>query len=195
MPITGRESPSALKVDGVLSEDPTIIANQFDNYFCTIGFNLANKITSLKHKGPKDFLKQRVSESIFLPPPDATKDFDQIMSLKDKAVGHDEIPSFFLNSAKDVITPDLTLFIEYMFAEAIFLKSCKIARITPIFKSGAKDEASNYRPESILTCFSKIIEKLIYVRFFNFFKICKPIRISKKCFDSPRNPGCRYFCL
>ena len=85
-------------------------------------------------------------------------------------MGHDKIPSFFLKAAKDVITPDLTLFSEYMFAEEIFPRSCKIARIAPIFKSGAKDEASNYRPISILTCFSKIIEKLIYARFFNFFK-------------------------
>ena len=92
------------------------------------------------------------------------------MSLKDKAVGHDKISSFFLKAAKEVITPYLTLFIEYMFTEGIFPRSCKIVRIAPIFKSGAKDEASNYRPISILTCFSKIIEKLINVRFFNFFK-------------------------
>ena len=92
------------------------------------------------------------------------------MSLKDKAVGHDKISSFFLKAAKEVITPYLTLFIEYMFTEGIFPRSCKIARIAPILISGAKDEAGNYRPISILTCFSKIIEKLIYVRFFNFFK-------------------------
>ena len=57
-----------------------------------------------------------------------------------------------------------------MFTEGIFPRSCKIARVAPIFKSGAKDEASNYRPISILTCFSKIIGKLIHVQFFNFFK-------------------------
>ena len=92
------------------------------------------------------------------------------MSLKDKAVGHDKISSFFLKAAKDVITPHLTLFIEYMFTEGIFPRSCKIARTAPILKSGAKDKASNYRPILILTCFSKIIEKLIYVRFLNVLK-------------------------
>ena len=197
---SSRESPSALKVGGVFSEDPNIIANQFNNYFGTIGFNLANKITSLKHKSSKDFLKRRVSESIFLAPPDATEVFDPIMSLKDKAVGHDRIPSFFLKVAKDGITPHLTLFIEYTFTDEIFPRSCKIARIVPIFKSVAKDEASNYRPVSILTCFSEIIEKLIYVRFFNFFKkhdviYANQYGFQKKTFDSPRNPGCRCFCL
>jgi len=33
-----------------------------------------------------------------------------------------------------------------------------------------KMEMSNYRPISILTCFCKIIEKLIYHRFINFFE-------------------------
>ena len=46
---SSRESPSVLKVDGVLSENRVIVANQFNNYFCTIGFNLANKITSVIH--------------------------------------------------------------------------------------------------------------------------------------------------
>ena len=82
------------------------------------------------------------------------------MSLKDKVVGHNKISSFFFKAAKDVITLYSTLFIEYMFTEGIFPRSCKIAGITPIFKSGAKDQASNYCPISILTCFSIIIENL-----------------------------------
>ena len=32
----------------------------------------------------------------------------------------------------------------------------KVARVIPIFKSGDKDQIPNYRPISILPCFSKI---------------------------------------
>ena len=71
---------------------------------------MANNLTEIKHKDSKHFLKGRVSETIFLAPPDATEVFDQIMSLKDKAVGHDKISTFFLKTAKEVITPYLTLF-------------------------------------------------------------------------------------
>ena len=71
-----------------------------------------------------------------------------------------------------------------MFSEGYFPSSCKIARITPIFKNGAKDETNNYRPISILTCFSKIIEKLIYTRLMEFFKKKKVIYENQYGFQS-----------
>ena len=46
----------------------------------------------------------------------------------------------------------------------------QIARITPIYKSGVKEEMNSYRPISILTCFSKIIKKILFVRLSSFFK-------------------------
>ena len=39
-----------------------------------------------------------------------------------------------------------------------------MAKVIPIFKSGAKDNVSNYRPISILPCFSKALDKLILKR-------------------------------
>ena len=48
------------------------------------------------------------------------------------------------------------------------LQNC--IRITPIYRSGAKQETNNYRPISILTCFSKIIDKILLVRLSSFFK-------------------------
>ena len=38
----------------------------------------------------------------------------------------------------------------------------KLAKVIPIFKSGAKDIASNYRPISILSHFSNIFENLMH---------------------------------
>ena len=46
----------------------------------------------------------------------------------------------------------------------IFPDKLKIARVTPVFKSGDKCELSNYRPISVLPCFSKILEKIVYNR-------------------------------
>ena len=40
--------------------------------------------------------------------------------------------------------------------------------VTPIFKSGKSNDPSNYRPISILSIFSKLLEKLFYNRLFNF---------------------------
>jgi len=94
-----------------------------------------------------------------------------INSLKiNKAVGHDNIPSYFLRIGVNILAPNICRLCEAAFKLGIFPSSCKISRVAPLFKSGKKDEMSNYRPMPILTCFCKIIEKLIHHRFINFFE-------------------------
>ena len=48
--------------------------------------------------------------------------------------------------------------------QGTFPDSLKIAKVTPIFKSGAKNNISNYRPISILPVFSKVLERIMYNR-------------------------------
>ena len=85
-------------------------------------------------------------------------------------MGHNNIQPFFLKAARHVIAPYLSLLFIFVFTEGIFPRNCKIARITSIYKSGAKEKTNNYRPISILICFPKIIEKILFVRLCNFFK-------------------------
>ena len=40
----------------------------------------------------------------------------------------------------------------------------KVALVTPVFKANNKEEFSYYRPISVLPCFSKILEKVMYKR-------------------------------
>ena len=40
----------------------------------------------------------------------------------------------------------------------------KIANVLPIFKNGRNSVASNYRPISVLPCFSNILERIMYSR-------------------------------
>ena len=49
-----------------------------------------------------------------------------------------------------------------------FPDELKIASVIPLFKSGNRNLMSNYRPISILPTISKIFEKLIHVRLYQF---------------------------
>ena len=51
-------------------------------------------------------------------------------------------------------------------AQEIFPKEMKIAKITPIYKSGDKENVVNYRLISILLCFSKMLERTMYNRLY-----------------------------
>ena len=44
----------------------------------------------------------------------------------------------------------------------------KNAKVIPLFKTGSKTELSNYSPISLLSCLSKVLEKLIYSRLMNY---------------------------
>ena len=50
----------------------------------------------------------------------------------------------------------------------IFPDKLKISTISPIFKNGEKDLLTNYRPISVLPCFSKILERIIYDRLYSY---------------------------
>ena len=47
----------------------------------------------------------------------------------------------------------------------------KVAKVTPIFKNGEKSSISNYRPISVLLCFSKILEQIMYNRLYDYFTV------------------------
>ena len=50
----------------------------------------------------------------------------------------------------------------------VFPSAFKVAKVTPVFKKDDPHIFSNYRPISLLPCFSKILERLIYNRLDNF---------------------------
>ena len=80
------------------------IADEFNKFFCSIGSNLANNFSNTSFKSFSAYLTKRVSSSIYLNIPNHTEIFNAIYSLKNnKAVGHDDIPAFFLRIASSVI--------------------------------------------------------------------------------------------
>ena len=50
----------------------------------------------------------------------------------------------------------------------LLIKNLKLAIVTPIFKADENNKFKNYRPISVLSCFSKLLEKLMYNRLISF---------------------------
>ena len=68
----------------------------------------------------------------------------------------------FLKISVNIIAPILTHIINCCIQEGVFPKSLKIAEVVPIFKSGSKTLCNNYRPISLLSPFTKIVESYLY---------------------------------
>ena len=82
--------------------------------------------------------------------------------------------------------------------ETRFKKECspnflKTAKILPLYKNGEKNEPDNYRPISLLSCISKLFEKLTFKRLSNF--AAKNSLIDKHQFGFRSNHSCTHAIL
>ena len=86
-------------------------------------------------------------------------------SLKtNKSSGYDDISADVVKKASDEIFVILKHIFNISLAKEIFLDKLKIVRVTPIFKIGSRTLVTNYRPISVLPCFSKLLERIMYDR-------------------------------
>ena len=162
--------PSEIKTDGITADDPTEIANCLNKYFCTIGEKLAQNVQTNNDLNYRTYLKNPVSSTIFLQPTQVSEVYTAIMSLNtNKSPGFDNIPAYFVRSAAKILAYPLSVLVNQSFELGYFPSCLKTAKVIPLHKTGEKCLPTNYRPISILTCFSKIFERLIFTRLTNFF--------------------------
>ena len=74
-----------------------------------------------------------------------------------------------MNVLKSILSKPLEILYNLSFNTGVFPDAFKIANVTPVYKSGSRLLVSNYRPISLLSIFSKILEKLVHVRLMRFF--------------------------
>ena len=111
-------------------------------------------------------------KSLFLSPVTPSEIYDITKSLKNSfSTGHDEISS---NMLKKIICPiliPLTHIFNLSLSTGVYPNSFKLAKVIPIYKKDDPACISNYRPISLLTNLSKILEKIVYKRVDKFFYV------------------------
>ena len=107
--------------------------------------------------------------SIYLTPTNSDEILKIITDLKNKkSSGHDGINSMLLRELKSSVCDPLAIIFNKSLETGELPSSLKLAKIVPIYKSKDKEEFKNYRPVSLLPCISKILEKIIHKRLYNF---------------------------
>ena len=95
-----------------------------------------------------------------------------------KALGPDKIPVKIVKLAASVIDSRLTNIINNDLSNNAFSDSAKLASVRPIYKKDDRNEIKNYRPVSILNCFSKIYEKFFNEQLLPFVNCSLPELMS-----------------
>ena len=150
--------------EGIELTNPSVIADFFNNYFCSIN-NELNSDTSNDLYIPNI---EPLSSSIFLNPVTSTECEKLISNLKNTGQSVNCIPVSLIKYISPIISPILSDIINCCFSCGVFPDNLKIATVIPIYKKGDKNSVSNYRPISLLPVFSKIFEKCIQIRIQNF---------------------------
>ena len=157
--------------NGNVATSPQSIANKFNEYFANIAGKLEEKLPQ-STTNPEQFFSPSISNSIYLNLTNSTEVSNIINELKVKATSDinvatikaaDKSNSKFSEVVADIINSSLT--------EGVFPKNFKTAKTVPIHKGGSKIDIENYRPISLLSAFSKIYEKVMYYRIYNFLSV------------------------
>ena len=166
--------PDYFIIDGHMSNDNTLIANEFNNYFANIGQSLSNSIKQPKNRSFKEYLKNPPTSKLTFKNISEGDTLKIINNLKTKkSSGHDGLSLNLLKDIKLELAKPITFIINQSLNTGIFPDKMKIAKITPIHKQNDETRIENYRPISLLPAISKIIERAIFYQITTYFNINK----------------------
>lgn len=148
-----------LKVQGKLIEDHFTVASVFNNFFLESVYELGKTFTKRK----LDIVPIDATGQVFQLVETNELQVNKIISSLKSSKSRDtfQFDTMFVKSHKDILTPTIAHLINLSFKHSSFHDDWKCAIVTPIFKSGDRLEASNYRPISILPVLSKVAEKVV----------------------------------
>ena len=149
--------------------DPVEIANIFNDCFTNTPQLLLKNLpqTTVSYH---DFLGTSNPTSMFFYPTTAFELSRLISETPSKfSAGWDGIPSILLKYLPINALSALSYVFNLSLSQGKFITFFKHAKVIPIFKKGNTKNADNYRPISLLSNFSKILEKIVHRRLYSFF--------------------------
>ena len=160
--ILGRDSKATPATSAANLPTP----DTFNDYFTNIGPSLANRTHSevpfssfLPNATDNIFSLHQINESDIL---------KLINNSRDSAPGYDHIPMWLIKRAASTLVPIITHIINLSISTGVFPHALKLAKVTPIHKSGDLINKVNFRPVSVLISLSKLFERIIYTQLMEF---------------------------
>ena len=157
--------PSRFTINGESVSQPLKIADGFNNYFTTIGQDMANSIPEVT--GYQTYVK-RTYGKLELARPDS-EIVRKIMRKQQPKLscGLDTINNKVVKICSKELADPMAIIIGLSIREASVPPAFKLARIIPLFKKGAADVCGNYRPVSLISVLSEILEKVVCQQLMN----------------------------
>ena len=165
-----------VKKDGTIQFEALEDTNTLKGFYSELAGLLQEKLPKAPNKFTSQTTKNYYAKTLcnisndFEFPNVSEEDVKKILLSLDtsKAAGMDQIPAKFLRDGAEVLALPLGNIINLSIKLSTFPEECKIAKLKPIFKKGARTDPKNYRTISVLLLVSKIIDKSIHFQIKNF---------------------------
>jgi len=153
--------------------DPTEITSEFCKFFSNVGINCSNRIPNAIHN-PSKYLnskRQPNPRSIYIAPTTYAEILQLLIKLKPKkSSGHDGISTYLLKKLATGVANPICILINLSISYGVVPDSLKLAKVIPIYKSKERNKFTNYRPISLLPTISKLLEKVMHTRLYDFMQ-------------------------
>ena len=164
--------PKMFLIDGHQVTNMTSIANKFNEYFTSVGSNLANAIDTRGKPAYTSYLRVPAISTFNFTYTNSDEVRILINNLKPKqSAGHDSISSKLLKDIGHIIAPTLSVIINQSLYTGIFPKQLKIAKVIPLFNKGEETSIENYRPISLLSSISKVFERVVFNQLYQYLDV------------------------
>ena len=150
-------SEAPLDKDGSLISDPLERAEIFNKYFTEMNYVEGGddevNIEVLLHPNATELSSLEWN----------SEDVEKAISRMkvNSATGYDGISNLALMKTAKSISPQLMTLFNHCIARGYMPRCWKMANVTPIHKKGSLNDVRNYRPISLLSCLSKVMERLV----------------------------------
>lgn len=155
-----------LEINGALTSNPIQIAEHLNGFFVNIANQTLAKTQKNSQSTPLNCTQHIICQNHLNLHPTTTKEVSKIIrDMKTKnSSGFDDISSKTLKICENELVHPLVDIINKSFTHGHFPAKLKLAKVYPKHKQDNKSKIENYRPISLLSTFSKVIEKAMLSR-------------------------------
>ena len=146
------------------------IANSLASYFANVGKVFAGKIPN-STRSVRSYLEalQKNASTLYFYPSTESEIRSFVADLPSKhSSGSDNISNVLLKDLIPYLCEPLCILINKSLESGVFPNLMKLAEVVPLYKGKSGDQETNYRPISLLTTMSKVMEKVVYKRVYDF---------------------------
>ena len=144
--------------DGATVEDSSAMAESFNTFFSSV-FTVEDmdnmpRADNVFSGGTDEALQDIIVNDKMI--------VDKLTKLRsDKAAGADAMSPWLLKEVCDLLVTPISILLRKSLDEGVVPEDWKLANVCPIFKKGVKSQVSNYRPVSLTSQVSKVIESVL----------------------------------